>query len=367
MSTKMKDKKQTILLFLIMTILVTLFSTCALPANSKIKEIKSNKEFAKALKGAGEKLVVIDLYANWCMPCKVLSPMLEQIGEEHADKVTIYKVEVDKSPELVDKFDVTGIPFVVFFKDGNIVQAITGLRLKDDYVRIINQFSKAGKEKPIIRPNGKLVDGVRIINLEPGSILSNIYVYRGEQVKLKIDKVPFTFSIHIPDFKVSREVNKGEDLEIKFKAKKKGVFPVFCNGDCPASEGTSQGSIIVMQYEAEGKASFREFTARQAKRLIEEKRPLILDVRTPREYYSSHLEGAKLIPLSQLEKRLSEIEDHKDSQILVYCRSGNRSTVAAEILIKNGFNKIINMRYGILDWKRNGLKVLPSALGDSRD
>ena len=71
---------------------------------------------------------------------------------------------------------------------------------------------------------------------------------------------------------------------------------------------------------------------------------LILDVRTPQEYYNGHLEGAKLIPLQQLLERLSEIQDYWDREILVYCRSGNRSTVAGELLIQKGFKKIYNLR-----------------------
>jgi rhodanese-related sulfurtransferase len=117
------------------------------------------------------------------------------------------------------------------------------------------------------------------------------------------------------------------------------------------------GKIIVMQYKAEGEARYTELTAPEAKAFIEKKNPLILDVRTPREYYSGHLPGAVLIPLQQLVERVSEIENYKNKEILIYCRSGNRSTVAGEILIHKGFKKIYNIRDGMLGWMKNNFEL----------
>lgn len=77
---------------------------------------------------------------------------------------------------------------------------------------------------------------------------------------------------------------------------------------------------------------------------------LLLDVRTQAEYDSGYIEGATLIPVDELENRLSEIEDYKDKTVLVYCRSGNRSMVAADILVKNGFSKVHNLLGGIGAW-----------------
>jgi rhodanese-related sulfurtransferase len=81
-------------------------------------------------------------------------------------------------------------------------------------------------------------------------------------------------------------------------------------------------------------------------------------VRTPNEYYRGHIEDSRLIPLQQLEMRLSEIEQFKVKEILLYCRSGNRSTVAAEILNRNGFKKLYNLKHGIIDWEKRGYKVV---------
>ena len=110
----------------------------------------------------------------------------------------------------------------------------------------------------------------------------------------------------------------------------------------------------MLQFKSEGESQFIEVTAKQAKKLLEETKPLLLDVRTPSEYYAEHIDGARLIPLSQLEQRLSEIKDYKNKDILVYCRSGNRSTVAAQILLQNDYKKITNLRHGIIEWKSSG-------------
>ena len=70
---------------------------------------------------------------------------------------------------------------------------------------------------------------------------------------------------------------------------------------------------------------------------VKEQGALLLDVRTQEEYDQDNIEGATLIPVAELEARLKEIEQYKDKPILVYCRSGNRSMTASQILIENGF------------------------------
>jgi rhodanese-related sulfurtransferase len=87
----------------------------------------------------------------------------------------------------------------------------------------------------------------------------------------------------------------------------------------------------------------------EAKSLIEnEPKLIILDVRTKEEYKTGRLRNSILIPLSELESRLGEL--NKNAPILVYCRSGNRSVTASKILLNNGFNRIYNLRGGIIEW-----------------
>lgn len=323
------------------------------PAGSAVKTILSMEGFKKIIESSPNRLMVFDLYADWCAPCRILSPMLEEIARENKEKADFYKIDIDQLRQLASAFRVSGIPHVAFLKNKTIVYALVGVRPKSAYVKAINQFSEKGNEALVSKPDGEIVNGVRVIRFKAGIDPHSIYVFRGEAVKLIIEKQTFPFSVHIPDFNISKAVKENEDLEITFKAKKIGVYPIFCNGNCPAGDGALHGKIIVMQYKSEGEAQYKELTTAQAKAFIETNNPLILDVRTPREYYSGHLPDAILIPLQQLAERLSEIENYKDKEILIYCRSGNRSTVAGEILIENGFKKIYNLRDGILGWEKN--------------
>lgn len=322
-----------------------------------VSVIHSAEEFSKVLQSSPNRLLVFDLYADWCGPCKILSPMLEEMAKENKEKADFYKIDVDQLPQLAGAFKVSGIPHVSFVKDKTIVLTIVGVRSKDAYVKAVNQFSSKGDEAIVSKPDGEIVEGERVIRFRAGIDPHSIYVYRGETVKLIIEKQGFPFSIHIPAFDISQAASVSEGVEVTFKAKDVGVFPIFCNGNCPAGDGALHGKIIVMQYKSEGEAQYAELTAPEAKALIEKMNPLILDVRTPAEYYSGHIPGAVLIPLQQLADRLREIESHKEKDILIYCRSGNRSTVAAEILNRQGFKKTHNLQNGILDWIKNGFEI----------
>jgi len=96
---------------------------------------------------------------------------------------------------------------------------------------------------------------------------------------------------------------------------------------------------------------YRNLTPDQAYIFIKESGPLILDVRTLREYERSHLKLAVLFPLGKLATRIDELREiFVDSNIVVYCQSGNRSETAAELLVENGFSGIINMSGGLKAW-----------------
>lgn len=98
--------------------------------------------------------------------------------------------------------------------------------------------------------------------------------------------------------------------------------------------------------------SATNLTIEETKELIKNQDGLfILDVRNKDEYDAGHIEGAVLIPLNELEKRLDEIEEYKDKPMLVYCRSGNRSSKAVKILLKNDFTQIYHMKDGYMNWK----------------
>lgn len=89
---------------------------------------------------------------------------------------------------------------------------------------------------------------------------------------------------------------------------------------------------------------------------------LLLDVRRPDEWYgfTGHLEGAVLIPLDQIERRVGELKEHLGKPILVYCRTGRRSDAAAAFLAGHG-HTALNMLGGIVEWRSRGLPVVHDA------
>lgn len=87
-------------------------------------------------------------------------------------------------------------------------------------------------------------------------------------------------------------------------------------------------------------------------RLDKGEKPVIIDVREPWEYEEYNI-GGRLIPLGSLPEMAAELEDLKDTEIIVHCRSGARSATAKAFLTQQGFSRVRNMLGGILDWKAN--------------
>jgi len=100
-------------------------------------------------------------------------------------------------------------------------------------------------------------------------------------------------------------------------------------------------------------ASFVDISPIEAKRKIEMKRDvLILDVRTQEEFSQGHIEGAINIPVQEIEKMIGELRKYKKYEIIVYCRSGNRSRRASEILVRYGFKNVYNLKGGFIEWSK---------------
>jgi phage shock protein E len=98
------------------------------------------------------------------------------------------------------------------------------------------------------------------------------------------------------------------------------------------------------------KASFSNITPEQAKKRLEsEKDIILLDVRTKEEYVTGHIKDSVLIPVDKLKEEAVKILKNKETPIFVYCRSGNRSVTAANILIEQGYKNVFNLG-GIIDW-----------------
>ena len=83
--------------------------------------------------------VLVDFWAEWCGPCKRLGPTIDQLASEYAGKVTIGKLNVDENPNTAIKFQIRGIPAVMLFKGGQIVEEVVGLAPKEDFKKAIDK------------------------------------------------------------------------------------------------------------------------------------------------------------------------------------------------------------------------------------
>ena len=91
-----------------------------------------------------DKAVLLDFYADWCGPCKMLSPVLSEIADEYADVIRVAKVNVDDEPELAMKFKVSSIPMLVLFKDGRIVSTSVGYHPKGEILNELKLYMNRG-------------------------------------------------------------------------------------------------------------------------------------------------------------------------------------------------------------------------------
>lgn len=101
---------------------------------SALKVTKENFNFEVL---QSDKPVLIDFWASWCGPCKMLSPVVDEIAEE-TDAAKICKVNVDEQPELARQFQVMSIPMLVFIKDGKVVNQSVGVKPKASILSMLN-------------------------------------------------------------------------------------------------------------------------------------------------------------------------------------------------------------------------------------
>ncbi len=88
-----------------------------------------------------EKLVVVDFWAPWCMPCQMLKPMIEELGEEVKEKADVKTMNVDENQKTASEYNISSIPAVLFFKNGKVVKEMIGMQSKDSYMQAIDELN----------------------------------------------------------------------------------------------------------------------------------------------------------------------------------------------------------------------------------
>jgi len=104
-------------------------------------EVTSSNWDNEVLKAQG--LVMIDFWAAWCGPCRMISPTVEELAKEYGGKIKVMKLNTDENPEIASRYKIMGIPTVIFFKDGNMLDQIVGVVAKQHLKAKIDSFLTA--------------------------------------------------------------------------------------------------------------------------------------------------------------------------------------------------------------------------------
>ncbi|WP_058485920.1 thioredoxin [Defluviitalea phaphyphila] len=100
------------------------------------KQITSSEFEAEVLQS--KEPVLVDFFATWCGPCKMMAPIIDQLSEEMEGKAKVYKIDVDESRDLAAKYSIMSVPTIVFFKNGEIADQIVGAVPKEKLVDKLN-------------------------------------------------------------------------------------------------------------------------------------------------------------------------------------------------------------------------------------
>ena len=122
--------------FLILLARQRMKSIKSFPDSDRIRILNDQNFAAKTKTGT----VLVDFWAAWCMPCKLMVPVLNELAEEAGDKVMVAKLNVDDSPKIAGKFGIRSIPTMIVFRNGKEIKRIAGVKTKDYLLKEIDRL-----------------------------------------------------------------------------------------------------------------------------------------------------------------------------------------------------------------------------------
>lgn len=106
----------------------------------------TDENFAEHVERSG--VAMVDFWAPWCMPCRLAAPIIERVASEYAGKVTVGKLDVDKSPATAARFHISSIPTVGIFRDGKLINTLVGVRPQQGYASALDAALAPAANKP---------------------------------------------------------------------------------------------------------------------------------------------------------------------------------------------------------------------------
>jgi thioredoxin 1 len=103
-----------------------------------IVETFTDDNFPTKVEGS-DSLTIVDFWAEWCAPCKMLGPIVVELADENQGSVSVGKLNVDENPQTASKFGIRGIPTILFFKNGEVKEQLVGVRPKTEIQAVIDK------------------------------------------------------------------------------------------------------------------------------------------------------------------------------------------------------------------------------------
>ena len=110
--------------------------------SEQVKEVSDKSFESDVLKS--ERPVLVDFWAQWCAPCRMLAPTVEAVAEKYAESATVVKLNVDDNPEVSQRYGIKGIPTLILFKNGKEEERVVGATSKEAIARMLDKHVSSG-------------------------------------------------------------------------------------------------------------------------------------------------------------------------------------------------------------------------------